>query len=160
MTTFNADEIFEIAEQIERNGAKFYQKAAGTAGGKSAAALLRLAEMEKDHEKTFHLMRQELAAAEQMPTTFDPQGQAAAYLKAMADGKVFDAGADPSEKLTGAESAEDILRTAIGLEKDSIVFYLGVKNLVPATRGRDKILTIIHQEMDHITTLSGMLATG
>ena len=25
---FNADEIFEIAEQIERNGAKFYRNAA------------------------------------------------------------------------------------------------------------------------------------
>lgn len=25
---FNADEIFEMAEEIERNGAKFYRKAA------------------------------------------------------------------------------------------------------------------------------------
>ena len=27
--TFNADEIFEMAEQIERNGATFYREAAG-----------------------------------------------------------------------------------------------------------------------------------
>ena len=26
---FNADEVFEMAEQIEKNGAKFYRNAAG-----------------------------------------------------------------------------------------------------------------------------------
>ena len=33
MITFNPDEIFEMAEQIERNGAKFYRKAAERTAG-------------------------------------------------------------------------------------------------------------------------------
>ncbi len=32
---FNADEIFEIAEQIERNGAAFYRRAAEGRAGRS-----------------------------------------------------------------------------------------------------------------------------
>ena len=158
MISFNADEIFEIAEQIERNGAKFYRKAAAGAARKSAPVLLKLAEMEDEHKKTFHEMRRRLGTKEQQPTTFDPEGQAAAYLRAMAEGKVFDVKADPSAKLTGKESVRDILETAIGLEKDSIVFYVGMKDLVPAGLGRDRIDEIIRQEMGHITTLSGELS--
>lgn len=159
MITFNADEIFEIAEQIERNGAKFYQKAAGAAAGENAAALLRLAEMERDHEKTFHGMRVRLGEKARQPATFDPQNQAAAYLHAVAEGKVFDMRADPSERLTGSEKIEDILRTAIGLEKDSIVFYLSIKDLVSEGGVRSEIDEIIRQEMGHIATLSERLAS-
>jgi len=66
--------------------------------------------------------------------------------------------ADPSRKLTGKESIGEILKTAIGLEKDSIVFYLGIKDLVAPDLGRGRIDEIIHQEMGHIATLSGRLA--
>jgi len=38
--TFNADEIFEIAEEIERNGAKFYRDAAQNAKNASIKELL------------------------------------------------------------------------------------------------------------------------
>ncbi len=63
MITFSADEIFEIAEQIERNGANFYRKAAESAEGDNRNLLLRLAKMEDDHEKIFATMRAEFAKA-------------------------------------------------------------------------------------------------
>ena len=158
--TFSVDEIFEMAEQIERNGAKFYRKAAEAAAGESARRRLEtLAVMEEDHQKTFATMRDELPARQRMPTTFDPDDEEALYLQAMVDGKVFDAKADPFEQFAGAETMEDILQTAIGLEKDSIVFYLGVKDLVPSSRGKDKIDNIIREEMNHITVLSHELAS-
>jgi len=156
---FNADEVFEMAEQMERNGAKFYRRAAaGSADSARKETLLGLAAMEDEHEKTFQAMRAELTRQEQRPTTYDPYGEAAQYLRAMADSRVFDLKSDPSAGLTGKESVEEILRTAIGLERDSIVFYLGMKEMVPEGLGKDNIDEIIKQEMGHITSLSEQLA--
>lgn len=157
--TFNADEILEMAEQIERNGAKFYRKAAGAAADEPAKTmLLELADMEDNHEKTFAEMRRGLSAKEQASSVFDPDSQAALFLQAIADGHVFDVKADPSETLTGNETLTEILRTAIGLEKDSVIFYIGMQDLVGETLGRDRIDTIIREEVSHIATLSEELA--
>jgi rubrerythrin len=58
---FNADEVFEMAEQLERNGAKFYRDAAeGDVDQSNKQMLLDLSAMEEDHEKTFQSMRAEL----------------------------------------------------------------------------------------------------
>jgi len=157
---FNADEIFEMAEQIERNGAKFYRKAAESAEESGLRqTLLDLAAMEDEHEKTFASMRADLSAEQRAPVTFDPEGQATVYLRAMADGYVFDVRAVPSELLTGDETLTDVLHTAIGLEKDSIIFYLGIKEMVPEKLGKGKIEQIIKEEMGHITGLSNKLAS-
>ena len=59
---FTADDVFEMAEQLERNGAQFYRNAAENAGDSEAKAfLIRLAEMEDAHEKTFALLRSNLS---------------------------------------------------------------------------------------------------
>lgn len=156
---FNADEIFEMAEQIERNGARFYCLAAeGDFKEDHKQKLLKLANMETEHEKTFATMRTQLSGKETGPTVFDPYGEATNYLRAMADGYVFNTKIDPTELIAG-KSVEEILKTAIGLEKDSIVFYLGIKDMVPERFGRDKIDKIIREEMGHITLLSDELAS-
>lgn len=157
--TFNADEIFAVAEQIERNGAKFYRKAAGSAAGEAAKKkLINLAVMEDGHEKVFAAMRTELPAKERFPASFDPDGEAALYLQALADGKVFDVKADPSETLKGNETLTEILKIAIGLENDSIVFYLAIKDLVGEALGRGRIDEIIKEELGHVAMLSNELA--
>ena len=43
---------------------------------------------------------------------------------------------------------------AIGLEKDSIVFYLGMKEMVPERLGGSRIDGIIREEMRHVNDLS------
>ncbi len=156
---FNADEIFEIAEQMERNGARFYRRAAGCASaGEARGLLLRLAEMEVQHERTFAAMREDLRleAPGWVARFFDVEGrrETALYLRAIADGRVFDLRTDPAAALTGKEGLAEILRTAIDLEKDSVIFYLGVQEAVPEHLGRDKIDAIIHEEMGHITILT------
>ena len=151
MITFNADEVFEMAEQIERNGANFYRKAAEPAEGDSRRLLLRLADMEDEHERTFAAMRAEVSQPEKRPVTVDPDNEGALYLRAMADGKVFQA--DPAGMLTGDESGQDILDTAIGLEKDSIVFYQSMKEVVPKSLGQDRLDSIIREEIGHILDL-------
>jgi rubrerythrin len=157
---FSADEIFEMAQQVERNGGRFYRRAASLAKeAGSAPFFLKLAGMEDAHEKIFARMRGELTAAERVKRVFDPENQAPAYLRAWADGHVFDVRSDPAEKITGKERPEDILKMAIGLEKDSIVFYLGMKHAVPERLGRARVDEIIQEEMSHIDLLSRELQT-
>ncbi len=146
---FNADDIFEIAEQLEKNGAKFYSNAAeGISDPGSKTFLLKLAEMEVEHEKIFKSLRATLTANEKTPTVFDPQDEAVLYLRALADTRVF------FEKETTYASMKEILKSAIEAEKDSIVFYLGMKDAVPEKSGRNRIEAIIKEEMGHIRLLS------
>ncbi|MDP6379848.1 MAG: ferritin family protein [Phycisphaerae bacterium] len=155
---FNADEVLEMAEQIERNGARFYRRAAETQEeAESKKMLLNLALIEDEHEKTFAAMRARLAEGDKTSTAYDPDDEGILYLQAMADGYIFDVKTDPSTRLTGAETMTDILRTAIGLEKDSVIFYLGLKRMVPEWLGKGNLDGIIAEEMGHITLLSNRL---
>ncbi len=157
--TFNFDEVFEMAEQIERDGARFYRNAAGKFSDLTARdKLLELAAMEDEHEKTFAAIRSELKTGVRMESTFDPDNQAALYLRAMADGKVFDIKKDPSNVLSEGKTLEEILHIAIGLEKDSIVFYMSIKDMVPGELGKEKIDVIIQEEQEHIVKLSNQLS--
>jgi len=152
---FNADEIFEIAERIEKNGARFYRKAAeNTNDEKARKMLLELADMEDDHEKTFSEMRKDLQSSDRTPSRFDPDNETAAYLQAFADGHIFDVNSDPCEMLTGSESIVEVLKMAIGMEKDSVVFYLEMKEMVPPGAGQEKIQHIIGEERKHIGVLA------
>ena len=152
---FNADEILAMAEQIERNGARFYRRAAGLVKDVEVSKLLQeLATWEDGHQQAFASMRHILKERERQPTTFDPEDETSLYLRAMADGHVFDVRVDPVDKLTGKESARDILSLAIGQEKDSIIFYLGIRDMVSEVMGKDKIDEIIREEMRHIGFLN------
>lgn len=149
MYDFNADDIFEIAEQLERNGATFYRTAAKAVNDEDGRKLLlKLAAMEDDHEKIFAQMRSQLTADEKAPTVFDPEGDAVAYLKALADTRVF------FEKQIDTSSMEAILKDAITAEKDSIVFYVGMRDAVPDHLGRSRLDDVIKEEMSHIRLLS------
>ena len=149
---FNADEIFEIAEQIERNGASFYRiSAESIADPAEKKLLLDLAAMEDEHEKIFADLRAGLSEKEKFTTLFDPEGETALYLRALADIRVF------FEKKIDMSSMEEILKEAILAEKDSIVFYLGMKEMVPVNSGKTKIDAIIKEEMAHIKLLSSKI---
>jgi len=146
---FNAKDVFEMAKQIERNGVKFYQTAAaGVTGEAEKKLLLHLAKMEEKHEQTFADLEKELTDQETADTTFDPDDETALYVKALADTKVF------FDKEIDTTSMKEILKAAITAEKDSIVFYLGMRDLVPGKLGSKRIDDIIKEEMTHIRILS------
>lgn len=155
---FNADEVFEMAEQIERNGAKFYRQAAQKAGDSTLKTMFNdLAAMEEGHEKTFAQMRKELGAEDKEPTTFDPDNQVALYLRTMADFHGTEGKAGPNEFFTGKETLEDVLKTALQAEKNSIAFYVGIRDLVPSKSAKEKVHKIIIEEMAHVSTLGAKL---
>ncbi len=149
---FNVDEVFEMAEQIERNGAKFYREAAENVDDSDAKKLLNeFAIMEDQHEKTFAGLRSGLKDEEKQGTVFDPEEESALYLRALADTRVF------FKKEIDISSLKEILKAALTAEKDSIVFYLGMKELVPGKLGKNKIDDIIKEEMSHIKIIGNKL---
>ncbi|MFW6456949.1 MAG: ferritin-like domain-containing protein [Planctomycetota bacterium] len=155
---YNADEVFEMGEQIERVGQQFYRKAARQSDDESVQNLLTdLADMEEDHEELFHEMRLNSRRPDIPQISFDPDHDAAKYLRATAETHVFNVHKDLAESLTGSESAEEVLRIAIDFEKDTVVFFLGLQDLVPEDLGGDKTEWLVRQEMSHIVTLTQKL---
>lgn len=146
---FNAKEILEMAEQIERNGHSFYTKAAEDVKDADIKDFLNeLAAMEVNHEKTFIEMKAALADNEKEDVVFDPYEETALYIQALADTRVF------YQKQIDTTSAEEVLKEAIAAEKESIVFYLGMKDMVPDESGKARIDEIIREEMKHIQIIS------
>jgi rubrerythrin len=157
-TGFNADEVLEMAIHIEQNAAAFYRKAAGLQTDKKNGEFLEgLAAMEDRHQEIFTEMRNTLRQEDKGGTVFDPHGELALYLASMADSLGGEGSPSAADALTGNETLEDIIKTALGLEKDAILFYLGVKNMVPPKYGRDKVEEIIEEERRHVAQLTGVL---
>jgi rubrerythrin len=156
--TFNADEVFEMAEEIERNAARFYREAGQNAADDNVKKmLLSLADMEEGHQKTFAQMRRELTAEERESNVFDPDNQVGEYLRTMADFHGTEGKAGPDEKLTGRESLTEILKIALQAEKNSIAFYVGIKDMVSSKAAKQRVQAIIIEEMAHVSTLGGRL---
>ncbi len=154
---YNIEEVLEMACQIERNGARYYRRAADMVTSPGARDLFReLAAMEDDHLLTFDAMRAD--AATRTILLGDQDDLIAQYLQALADSHVFPRHESPAESLQPGVGEKDVLLKAIALEKDAITFYLGIRDAMPASAGREKVGLIIREEMRHVTMLSNRLA--
>lgn len=114
--------------------------------------LLDLATMEDGHLKIFEQMRKELSG--QNKNLFAADNQAALYLKTMADGLGGERIKSPLERLSGNEIIKEILEIAIDGEKASMLFYIGLKELVPNRANKDEIEAIIKEELSHVVALN------
>ena len=158
LTDFDIDEVFRIALHLERIGARFYRRAAEkSVDSVTRDLLLDIAEKEEKHEKVFATMRERWGERTKIEPGPPNRGQSS-ILQAIVDGQVFDVEGDPAQKMTGAESMEEILWMAIRLEKDSIIFYLGIKEAIADEEEREQIDEIIREEMKHVAEFSGHLA--
>lgn len=155
--TYTADEIYEIAEQIERNAAAFYREAAELCPNEETCKLLLyMSEAENGHLKAFQSMREKLFEEAGM-SIFDPFGRSEMYLQALADARSWEGRISPMQALTGSETAKEIIEIAIESEKEMVVFYVGLKDLVYFKAGKDKVDEIILEELSHIRALSKKL---
>lgn len=155
--TLNSLEVFEIAEKIERNGVTFYRRAAAIYDNSDVSQLfIKLAEWEAEHEKTFAQIKQKMFGTNTAPMSFRP-GETRPDPKLMAGLAIFGIRAEPTEELNGRESQDDILRKAVEKEKDSIVFYNGLKDFLLNAADQDSIDRIIIEEMKHIRILHDLL---
>jgi rubrerythrin len=143
---YSQEEALQLAVRIEDRGADFYRKAAaGSKDPETAALFVKLAEYEVEHGKYF------LSLLDAKYPNFEPS-PLAGDLFALADTAVFPDG--PEGVPSGPAEA---LKMAIGFEKDSVLFYLGLKEAVNDPAGADGIGRIIREEMSHISALSALL---
>ena len=157
--TFNADEIYNIAEQIERNGHKFYSDSARRVKDAAAKQVLQnLANMEVGHLKTFKALHAALTDQAREEITWDPDGEAGAYLQAAANSHVFKTTADPSALLENNTDAREILELALQFEKDSVIYFLGVADVVPERLGKTDVMGLAKQEQSHIALIQRTLS--
>lgn len=155
---FNADEVFEVAIKIEENGAEFYRQAAGLqTEAENVQFLEKLAHMEDVHKDIFEKMRSQLKDEEKESTVFDPDDELSDYLMSMAEYHGGEGSPEALKFLKQNQPMEDIINKAIELEKESILFYIGILYLVPERMGQDKINDIIKEEQKHVVQLKGFL---
>jgi rubrerythrin len=155
MAAFTAAEALEMAMEIEKNGETFYNAVAAKSSDSDAKALFEdLAVQERGHYKVFQKMLQDVAPAPVLPVDIYDEYQA--YVQTALDNALF---AGPDKALALAEQAEDkeaALRAALGFEKDTLLFFYDVRDMV-SERDQETISGIIREEKKHVRRLARML---
>ena len=152
--SFDIREILEMAREMERNGVAFYTKAVQfVKDDKMKAMLKEMAGWEAEHEKYFAGLQESMQADNGL---FDPDNEAAQYLFTLVDPVVFGK-KSPKDHFSEGTNEVEILNIAIGLEKDSISYYTGIRELVTSSDAKAKVDSIIKEEMRHVTILTDRL---
>lgn len=147
---FSAPEVVEMGIQIEKNGRDFYSGAiALIKSDKPKDIFTYLAGEEEKHIMTFEAMLSDVKKYE--PSEAYP-GEYFAYLKALAKGYVFTKEGKGKEIAKNVKSQNDAIELGIGFEKDSILFYQGMKQIVLEDE-HEVIQKLIEQEQKHLLKL-------
>jgi len=149
--SFSGSELINIAIGIERRGIAFYDIMTRSTGNATARDVFQyLADIERQHIQIFQGMLAE-ADKYQIPETY--AGEHAAYLQALVNSAVFTDDMVTSEMATKAGSDIEALELAISAEKDSILFYYEMKDIMPQ-RAQPTVNKIIAEEKSHLRQLS------
>jgi len=148
---FAGSEIVELGIQIEKNGRDFYNALVEQLKNQKAKETFKyLAGEEEKHIAVFQNILDSVHKYE--PPESYP-GEYFAYMNALARDYVFtqkDKGREIAKNVKGDKEA---ISLGIGFEKDSIIFYVGMKKVVPEYDHKivDKLIT---QEQDHLRQMS------
>jgi rubrerythrin len=152
---YTADEIFTIGVGIEKNGREFYEAASRAASGAPVKAFFeRLAKWEIEHEKLFSVLQSRLGGQARETVSYDPAGELGLYLKAAADTHIFRADADIPSLVKQCRSEKEALAMALTFEKDSVVLYSTMLNLVPEHLGKSDVQKILNEELKHVAIIT------
>ncbi len=151
-----AYEVLEIAEQMERNAAKFYRKAAGMCDDPRICKLFsELAQWEKRHVQVFAEMKEHLSERIWELGRFEPDRVDVSQTSPRP--AVFGDHDQPSQEMTGGQTKADILRMAIRKEEDAIAYYTSLSELVLGEGNIEVIEDIIREENRHVRILTQSL---
>lgn len=152
---FNADEVFKIGVQIEKNGQDFYLAAAAKTTDADLKQLFsELASWETRHATLFENLRTQLPASVKNDNIYDPENNIHLYLKSVADNTIFVQGNEMEKVVATCNSAIEILEKALSFEKDSVVFYSSMKEIVPGDLGKSQIDNLVLEELFHVGQLT------
>lgn len=160
MTVFTAAEALDIALRLERNGQAFYEAAARKINDTEARELLlALAEWEQRHYETFKNLAEQLKVAE-APLLSGPYWEEYELYIQAALGNAMFYGPDKAAALADqVENTEQALRMALGMEKDAMLFYYDIREMMPESE-RGAVDAIIREEKGHATQLAKLLRSG
>ena len=141
------DEVFEVAKQIEKNGAAFYLNASESVDNPQLKkTFLDLHEAEKKHHLEFFNMQTLLK--DDISPDYDPGFLE--FVQMTYEEKVFNEIKDYN--FTDI-NIDEVFKLALQGEKNSIVFYESLRRLCNSKEVRAHIQTIIVEEIRHIFTL-------
>jgi len=150
---FAGSEIVEIGIQIEKNGRDFYNTLASQSKNQKAKDIFKY--LAGEEEKHILVFQKILSNVEKYEPPESYPGEYFAYMNALASEYVFtqkDKGKEIAQSIKTDKEAVDL---GIGFEKDSIIFYGGMKKVVPEYN--HKIIDeLIAQEQNHLRQLSDL----
>ncbi|MFH1889213.1 MAG: ferritin family protein [Candidatus Omnitrophota bacterium] len=153
---FAASEIVEIGIQIEENGRDFYDTLSTQSKNEKSKKIFRyLAKQEEEHKEVFQKL---LGSIEKYEPAEAYPGEYFAYMNSLAIASVFtqkDKGKEIAMKVKNEQEAIDIGMQA---EKDSIVFYEGMKK-VTSEHNHNVVDEVIAQEQEHLRQLLELKTT-
>jgi len=148
---FPGSDLIDIAIGIERRGIMFYDIMAKSTDNEDARAVFEgLAEMEREHIKMFEDM---LSEPDKHAPREDSTRGYSDYLQALIDDAVFTDDMITSEMAAQADSDIKALELGISAEKDSILFYYEMRDVMPQ-RAATVLNRIIAEEKSHLRQLS------
>ncbi|MFC2035066.1 ferritin family protein [Chloroflexota bacterium] len=149
--SLSASEILKVAISIERRGIAFYDvMAKSVQNAETGNVFQNLAHMEQYHVNIFEDM---LNVADNYEPAQINSEENDAYVQALGDNAVFTDDMITSETVTKVESDIEALELAISAEKDSILFYYEMKEVLPQ-RVHPSVNRIITEEKSHLRQLS------
>ncbi len=152
---FNATEVFRIAMEIKDRCVAFYEKAQGVIQDSEVKQLFgALAREETEHKARIENLKARVPAGGWTPAVSDPEQELDLYIKMMADQHVLSSTDELDAQLAQVKSARDALRLALQLEKDSVIFFLGMQEATCEGKDRDLLALLIKEEQDHVRRLS------
>jgi rubrerythrin len=152
---FNASEVFGIAMEIKDRCVAFYEKAQGVIQDPEVKRLFEnLVREEMDHKAKIVSLKAKVPAGAWTPAVSDPDEQLDLYIKMMAEQHVFSSVNELDAQLAAVKSTKDALKLALQLEKDSVIFFLGMQEATCEGKDRDLLALLIKEEQDHVRRLS------
>jgi len=153
---FTGKEVLDMAIRIEENGMRFYADASKAAKSHQLKDLFHaLSEEEGTHIKMF-LELKKVLVGDDPSTGFDPYLEdAQQYLKSMADTEVFTNPEAGKEAARSLKDEKEAISMAIGMEKDSLLFYYELERMIRAS-DRKVIESLIEQEKEHVRKLTNL----
>ena len=153
--TFNADEVFEMGMDVEKNGEAYYNKSAELAADPKVKKVFEyLAGEEKTHWNIFKQLRDGLSGDMAAPTVIDSEGVNDLYLDALVKSRLFSSEREAEQLAEKAKDALEALNIALIFEKDTILFFSMMKSMTREDLGADKIDLLIAEEQKHIIRIA------
>jgi len=147
---FTAAEIVTMAIEAEKNGLAFYQAMVSKATDENVRNIFAfLAKEEAEHESSFQALLEDLPPVDMSHTD---EAEYHNYLNAFASTRIFKPDVNIDELVQTVTNDIEAVDIAIGVEKESILFYYELREKVQS-EGRGTINEIIKEEKIHLARL-------